>query len=172
MISRRTLLVGIGSRHGDDQIGWLVAESLRPVTAANVDVRQASTPSQLLDWLDGVDRLIVCDACQRYGGSCLENDDVKKNSSLHRWEWPTLEVSSLRSAGSHAFGLPQVLQLAERLNRLPPVVVVFGIEASRFDAFTDAQPQLLEQLTGIAELVLEELDRQHDRLTREPVRHA
>jgi hydrogenase maturation protease len=133
MSTPRTLIVGIGSPHGDDQIGWRVANTLRFAVSPANEVREASTPSQLLDWLDGVDRLIVCDACQvrRRGPDDSSGDALR----VHRWQRPTLQVSMLRSAGSHSFGLPQVLQLAERLGSLPQEVIVFGIEGRQFDAF-------------------------------------
>ena len=132
----RTLFVGIGSPHGDDRIGWLVAETLRSRVPSEVDVRQAATPSGLLDWLDGVDRLIVCDACV----SCP--NAILGELPLHRWQWPTSEVAVLRSAGSHAIGLPLVLKLAEQLGTLPREVIVFGVEGSCFDAFAELSAEL------------------------------
>lgn len=149
MSKLRTLIVGIGSPHGDDQIGWRVADSLRSAVSPEVEVREASTPSQLLDWLDGVDRLIVCDACQVRRR--FPDDLTDSTLSVHRWQWPTLQVSMLRSAGSHSFGLPQVLQLAERLGRLPQEVIVFGIEGRQFDAFASLSPdveKLIDQLVS------------------------
>ena len=145
MTEPRTLIVGIGSPHGDDQIGWRVADAMRSVESPAVEVREASTPSQLLDWLDGVDRLIVCDACQARRRAPV--DPASEGAGIHRWRWPTLQVSMLRSADSHSFGLPQVLQLAERLGRLPQEVIVFGIEGRQFDAFASLSPDV-ELLVG------------------------
>lgn len=133
----RTLFAGIGSQHGDDRIGWLVADALRERFPSDLEVRQASTPSHLLDWLGGIDRLVVCDACLAPTVA-----DTTNRSRLHRWEWPELDATSLRSASSHAFGLPQVLQLAEKLGNLPTQVIVFGVEGSCFDAFANLSPEL------------------------------
>ena len=178
MTEQRTLFVGIGSRHGDDQIGWRVADSLRSRVSSGVEVREASTPSHLLDWLDGADRLIVCDACP-----ARRRADSGEQSILHRWRWPTLQVSMLRSAGSHSFGLPQVLQLAERLGTLPKDVIVFGVEGTRFDAFSEMSPSVGGALETIVETILEESgvvpvptgrdddDRRHDGRW-EPVEHG
>ena len=154
MSKLRTLIVGIGSPHGDDQIGWRVADSLRAVASPAVEVREASTPSQLLDWLDGVDRLIVCDACQARRQMAAEpaGDALR----IHRWQWPTLQVSMLRSAGSHSFGLPQVLQLAERLGSLPSDVTVFGVEGSQFDAFASLSPDVESVVVQIVGQIVKE----------------
>lgn len=158
MSASRTLFAGIGSPHGDDRIGWLVADALRERMPTDVDIRQASTPSHLLDWLGPFDRLIVCDAC-------LADTDADRHvaSHLYRWTWPTSSVSALRSANSHAFGLPQVLQLAERLETLPPDVVVFGIAGTCFAAFSELSPELAAKFDVTVSAIADEL---------EAVRHA
>jgi hydrogenase maturation protease len=149
-----TLIVGIGSPHGDDQAGWRVVDALRAILSSAIEVREASTPSQLLDWLDCVGRLIICDACQVHRR--VRDDSAGATQSVHRWQWPTLQVSMLRSAGSHSFGLPQVLQLAERLGRLPQDVIVFGIEGRQFDAFASLSPNVEELIDKVVEKIADE----------------
>ena len=155
MSKLRTLIVGIGSPHGDDQIGWRVAEALRSAVSPAIEVREASTPSQLLDWLEGVDRLIVCDACQARRRA--PDGSAGDTLSVHRWQWPTLQVSTLRSAGSHSFGLPQVLQLAERLGRLPQEVIVFGVEGRQFEAFASRSPDVESLISNTVQVIAGEL---------------
>ena len=152
----RTLFAGIGSQHGDDRIGWLVADALRERLPSDVEVRQASTPSQLLDWLGGIDRLVVCDACLAPAVAGTTN-----RTRLHRWDWPVPDATSLRSASSHAFGLPQVLQLAEQLGNLPAEVIVFGVEGSCFDAFADLSTVLDEAFAEIVNSMAEDLEAVH-----------
>lgn len=151
MISPHTLFVGIGSPHGDDRAGWVVAESLREQNLPGVDVRQAATPSQLLDWLGPFDRLVVADAYLAGSGS-------PDRSGLKRWNWPTYSVAVLRSANSHAFGLPQVLQLAERLGALPRNVVVFGIAGANFSAFGELSKKTRIDLHNTVNLIADELE--------------
>ena len=143
----RTLLVGIGSPHGDDRIGWLIADALQQDAGRDIDIRKAATPSDLLDWLADFDRLVVCDAC------ATPLDKTTDSRAVHRWQWPTREVATLRSANSHAFGLPQVLQLAEQLGTLPPVVIVFGVEGECFDAFADLSPRLAAAQDAIVQRI-------------------
>lgn len=114
----RTLAVGIGSPHGDDQIGWIVVRDLAAAMRGEIDIKQASQPAELLDWLPDVEQLIICDACLA-GGAAGE---------IHRWDWPTDRLATRERAGSHDLSLPFVLSLAERLGKLPPRVVVWGIE--------------------------------------------
>jgi hydrogenase maturation protease len=113
----KRLLVGLGSPHGDDQIGWRIAESLTGVDNVDERVRTAATPADLLDWLEGIDRLIVIDACQNDGAP----------GAIHRWRWP--DAPAIRHAtSSHDLGLIEVLNIASRLGQLPALVEVFGIE--------------------------------------------
>ena len=148
--SARTLLVGIGSPHGDDRAGWLVAEALAECSArmhaahaAAFQVCKASTPLDLFDWLDDMRRLIVCDAACGAGAP----------GTLHRWHWPDERIGQVRPAGSHDFGLAAALELADRLGRLPAEVVVWGIErgpalpGDRISpAVEKALPELIERV--------------------------
>ncbi|HQU44748.1 MAG TPA: hydrogenase maturation protease [Pirellulales bacterium] len=131
-MSVSTLIVGIGSPHGDDQIGWRVAERLaveresacgasgpRPQADCNVTIRMASSPTDLLDWLEGVERLIICDACQAVGSP----------GTVHCWRWPEAPLARLRSSSSHDLSLAEVLTLAEELRSLPGEVIIWAVES-------------------------------------------
>ena len=154
----RMLFVGIGSPHGDDRIGWCIADSLQQSVRMDIDIRKAAIPGDLLDWLDGVRHLIVCDACFAAGDS---NSD---EPVMHRWDWPTAEVTGLRSANSHAFGLSQVLQLTQRLGTLPEDVTVIGIEGQCYDAFAELSPRLADAIDGVVQTITEAILREdfHD----------
>lgn len=116
-----TLVVGIGSPRGDDQAGWLIADRLAAdCELANVVVKRAASPVHLLDWLDRVERLVICDACHGLG----------RVGEVAHWQWPDGEFLNMAWSGTHDLSLPTVLQLAERLGRLPPSVVVWAIEAA------------------------------------------
>lgn len=118
----RTLIVGLGSPHGDDQAGWLAARRLaadrRP--GGDVEVREAAAPTDLFDWLDGAARLVVCDAC--VGSGPL--------GTVRRWTRSELRSAAVRGSGTHQVPLPAVLALAERLGRLPSRVAVWTVEAA------------------------------------------
>ena len=112
------LAVGIGSPHGDDQIGWIVVQELAAVMQGGVNAKAARQPLELLEWLHDVEYLIVCDACQSGGAA----------GTLSRWMWPTASLVTQNRSGSHDLTLPFVLALAERLGKLPERVTVWGIE--------------------------------------------
>jgi hydrogenase maturation protease len=137
----RTLFVGLGSPHGDDQVGWRVAEELRHRQPDRA-VRVARTPAELLDWLEGLDGLELCDAVR--GAT---------PGRLHVWDWPTPQLGRLRSAGSHAFGVTAVLELAQRLGRLPATVRIWGIEARQFEPTQSIADELAAQLAGVVDRI-------------------
>lgn len=121
----RTLVVGLGSSHGEDQAGWLVADQLarlagRPDSLPDCTVRRALIPLDLLDWLGGVERLVLCDACEA----------IDEPGRLHRWTWPDPAIAGCRSLTSHDFDLSNVLQMAAVLGQLPREVTIWGIELS------------------------------------------
>jgi hydrogenase maturation protease len=114
------LAVGIGSHHGDDQVGWRIAEELQRHAPADISVRLARAPADLLDWLP-VGSLVLCDGCQGSGPT----------GCVRGWSWPDAPPSrDLQWSGTHQFGLVEVLVLAETLRLLPPRVAIWTVEVA------------------------------------------
>lgn len=147
---KKRLLVGLGSHHGDDQVGWQLSETLGKLVS--IPARQAVVPADILHWLEGIDELYLYDACQGTGPV----------GGLHRWDYRAeagglndilddLSVGdvTLRSTSSHQLSPAAVLRLAERLNLLPRIVVIWGVEGNRFDAGQPVSETLSRQLPDI-----------------------
>ncbi len=127
------LLVGIGSPHGDDQAGWLVASEIRRRLADRPEMpvcRLAKAPSDLLDWMDDVAHLIVCDCCE----------SPAQLGELRLWHWPADRLVRTRSSSSHQLGLTDVLDLATNLGRHPSRVEIWSIGGGRFAPETEPSP--------------------------------
>lgn len=145
-MNRRALLVGIGSPHGDDRVGWVVAGRVAELVAGSLVVRCARTPAELLDWLEGIDTLDVCDAMS--GGAAV--------GSISWWRWPAAEIEHAPFRGSHDLSLAAVLALAERLGRLPPQVRIWGVAVEprgALDALSPgvsaAVPAVVDRICGV-----------------------
>jgi hydrogenase maturation protease len=147
----RTLVIGLGSHHGDDRFGWRVAELLAARGDARYEIRLALTPAELPDHLaeGGYDQLLVCDACRGAGPP----------GSIHRWRWPDNALALVDCRGTHDLSLAEALSLAERLGRLPQDVVIWAAEAATLrptaplsatvaDTAEDAASQIHHELTG------------------------
>jgi len=129
MSSLRTLLVGLGSPHGDDRIGWLLAGRVEAAVAEaglteSCRVRLAASPVDLLDWSDGFERLIICDACQ----------GLPRPGQMRCWSWPAVELRAIRWSGTHDLPLPTVLGIGQRLRKLPAQVMLCCVEADAAQA--------------------------------------
>ncbi|MEQ9407428.1 MAG: hydrogenase maturation protease [Fuerstiella sp.] len=106
----------------------------RPVfQRPDVDVRLATVPLDLLDWLEGVQILHVVDACR----------SDHPAGTIHRLAWsdcrammdntsPEQPGLDLGGQSTHDFGLADVLRLAEQTRRLPAEVIVWAIDGKNF----------------------------------------
>lgn len=124
-MQKKVLVVGIGSPHGHDRLGWSVALSLKQCQSDKCDVRIAMTPADLLDWLEGYDTLHLCDACQSHSSV-----DSPQSAALHRWQWPDEHIQEQQWSGSHDLGLSNVLRLATQLGTAPSSIILWGLEAT------------------------------------------
>lgn len=131
MRRHRLRVVGIGSPNGDDQIGWKLVEGLESSGEASYEAETIGSPMDLLDKLEQCDTLIVVDACQ--GG--LAPGAVVERTWPDVWEGDDL-------ASSHGFGVFSVLQLAENLGKLPPRVIMFGVQVHRCEPGAVLSPEL------------------------------
>ncbi len=148
MIPTRTLIIGLGSAHGDDTAGWRVVELLRSVLIDGVELHCVAHPIDILEQLQGISDLHVCDACR--GG--------QPRGHLHRWQWPEfVERTTHARDSSHAMSLDEALRLAERLGLLPPRVTIWGIDVGD-PSSAGADPLPLDQ---IIQKMLPELTREY-----------
>ncbi len=148
MSSSRTLIVGIGSPHGDDQAGWLVALGLASeIRPRDIDVRQASSPVQLLDWLSGIEQLVICDACRGLGGV----------GNVRRWDWPARELADAEWSGTHDFSVPAVLDLAESLGQRPRHVVIWTVEGNPRGALAPLSPEVADAIPNMVQWIISDL---------------
>lgn len=148
MTRSATLIVGVGSPHGDDRVGWRVTERLASLVSSLADVRTVADPSEILDWLDGVRTLHACDACHFSGAA----------GHVHRWQWPDVPANVSKTAwSSHGVTLPQALALAGALGVLPDDVTIWGIEIAAARTAEPLSPALEQVATAVAEQIAGEL---------------
>ena len=143
-----TLVVGIGSPHGDDRAGWLIAEHLQKRGPNRFDIKIAKSPVDLLDWLEGVSRLVICDACHGLG-------EIGRS---HRWTWPAPEITTIAMSGTHNLALPTVLALAEKLGQLPDEVVIQAIEGANRTVSAEISHEVAGAIVLLADQIAVELN--------------
>lgn len=154
--TRHILFVGLGSPHGDDQIGWLIADALQQQLSrySDISARKTAVPLDVIDWLDDVTDLHVVDACWS-GGQVGSLSVLRSSSDDIAGGFPELE--RLRSNGSHDFGLAAVFDLASKLGRLPEHVVVHAVTGCSFEPGEEVSAELVERIPEITRNILKEL---------------
>jgi hydrogenase maturation protease len=146
----RTCVVGVGSPHGDDAVGWLLAEELRQRDPTAADVVALRSPTELLGRLSGCRKLILVDACS--GG--------QPAGTIRRLTWPDSAIAALSSPSSHGLGVGTVLALAEALGELPPEVVVYAVEMNDCLPGQTASDMVRRALPELCRCVLAEVNQE------------
>jgi len=139
-----SLIVGLGSPHGDDQLGWVVVDRLRPRLAAGITADKVHGGLELLDALGGHHAAIVIDAAAPAG----------RPGTIRSFAWPAPELARCALWSTHGLGLVQALQLAETLGRLPQRVRIYTIEAQDTSPGAPLSGNVARRLDAVVEAVL------------------
>ena len=139
----KTLVIGIGNAwRGDDAAGLLVAHALRARELTDVTVVDAAgVDTDLIDRWQGAGRVILVDAV--VSGAAP--------GTVHRFDLSRDGLPETHTfCSTHALDLAAVVELARVLDRLPPELWVFGVEAGDF---THGHPVGTAVLRGMNECV-------------------
>jgi len=124
------LVIGLGSvDRGDDAVGSEVARAVAARGLPGVRVVDREDPTSLLDLWSGHDPVVVVDAV-RSGAPAGTIHRLETGAGAPRMQeraW-----SATGRGGTHAFGLAAAVELGRALHRLPPHLVVVGVEAGGF----------------------------------------
>jgi len=141
------VIIGIGTdTGGDDAAGLLVAQRLRALGIEALDY--SGEVLGLLDRWEGARSVILIDAMRsgRAVGSVAVLDAREAP-----WAGEELHVST------HGLGLFEALSLAERLDRLPPRVVIYAIEGRSFEPGSQVSPEVLVAVEEAARRIAREV---------------
>jgi len=142
--SVNTIIIGIGSPFGADQLGWRIVEHLKTIPDLldkNVRFETCDRPGTLLlDYMKGVNKAILIDAIE--GGTPGNVRAIDKQQLLNQ--------HSLHS--SHQLGVAETITLGEKLDLLPQDFCMYGVETGS----TSQQYQIsMEVINKIANSVVE-----------------
>ncbi len=143
MIAR---VVGIGQRFaGDDAVGLAVAERVRALAPAGVEVLELDDASHLVDLLEGPGRVVLVDAL--VGGD--------EPGRVHSLPPEALEWGGLRALSTHGMGVTEAIALARALHPRSARPWIVGIEIAAPDAFeTRLSPEVFAAVDRAAEMAL------------------
>ena len=141
------MIIGVGNGfRGDDAAGLVAARRLR--STLRVPVRELEgDPAKLMDAWENCESVILVDAVS--SGS--------PPGTLHRFDAHEAPLPSTLFRGStHAFGVPDVIELARALHRLPRKLVVYGIEARNFTAGEGLSPEVEDAVERVVQRIEKE----------------
>ncbi len=142
------LVIGIGNRfRRDDGVGPVVADRLAGHGIETVELSGDGT--ELMEAWAGGDHVILVDAA-RSGAVAGTVHHLNANSS----EIP----SGLFHYSSHQFSVAEAIEMARILGRLPPRMVVYGIEGKDFSYGEELSPEVSGALDAVTQAILSEVD--------------
>ena len=152
-VSVSVLIVGIGSPHGSDSLGWEVVRLLQEDKSLSQQPRlkmlcQDRPGTRLLDVMQASDKVILVDAVsstQRPGS--LISLDVGEIRAGGKIENVLGNVNRINKTSTHSIGLAETLELGRTLQQLPRQLVLLGLETGGDVGWQYSQAEL-EQLVS------------------------
>jgi hydrogenase maturation protease len=146
----RAIVIGVGNTFGgDDAVGPLVARALRERVTDDVRLLEhEGEPTALLDEWGEASLAVIVDATRGAG----------EPGTVRRFDASAVPVpSSFAGTTTHAFSLAEAIELGRALGRLPPRLIVIGVEGRGFDAGAELTPEVAAAVGPAGEAVLDEL---------------
>jgi hydrogenase maturation protease len=141
-------VIGVGNAYrGDDAAGLVVARRLRERGVEAIE--QEGEPVALIDVFAARDAVVLVDAVQ----------SGAPPGTVHRFDVSDgpLPRELRGSTSTHAVGLGEAIELARALGRLPPRVVVYGVEGARFATGVGLSYEVETALAPLVEAISGEL---------------
>jgi hydrogenase maturation protease len=149
---RRTPLrvIGVGNAfRTDDAVGLAVTRTLAGTLPDDVDVlEREGEPTSLIDAWEDADAVWLVDA--------VSSDSVPGTISRIDGAAQTVPPGFARSS-THHFGLPEAVELARAIGRLPARLIIYGIEGANFAAGETLSPDVRAAVDPVADAIRAEV---------------
>ena len=140
-------ILALGSPHGDDQVGWKIAERLVLDPHVAPYVHSLTTPWELVDHVTPDCSVIVIDGCR---GAAQPGSVVTCQES-------ELSHLSTRDCSTHGGSLLEAVELARRLDRPIRELVVVAVEIEACRPETELSESALAGIDVAVQMVREKL---------------
>jgi hydrogenase maturation protease len=144
----KTLIVGLGNHfRRDDAVGLVVAARLKLVELEKATVlAHEGDLTRLLELWQDYDLVILVDATFSHSSP----------GTIRRFE-EGIQAREYFTFSSHAFDLSQLLELARAIKRLPPRLILYGIEGESYDYGEGLSPSVSSAATGVVRMIEDDL---------------
>jgi hydrogenase maturation protease len=144
------LVIGIGNAYrSDDAAGLMIARRIQQqATEYCAAIEHTGEGAALMELWKDADRVIVIDA-MRSGAA---------PGKLSRFDATLRPLpATMHRDSTHAFSLPEAVELSRILQQLPRQLIVYGVEAQSFEAGTNLSPALELAIPAVVKRVLQEV---------------
>lgn len=149
----KTLVLGVGNLLlSDDGVGIHTIQRLQAahIFPEEVQVVDGGTCGlDLLQFLEGIERLIIVDAAQMN----------QPPGTVVRLEGEQVPAYLALKTSPHEIGLPELLFAAKLTNIYPAHVVVFGVQPASLETHLGLTPAVEARVEELVELVAAEVER-------------
>jgi hydrogenase maturation protease len=147
-------VIGLGSPHGDDRIGWELVRLLESEHGLDGSLRLracATVGAELLEFWKGAELAVIVDAVRSAG-----LPGTVRRIVLHPQRDQSMP-DALRALSSHGIDLPELIELGEALGILPRRLLLFGMEVGACAPFEPLSVPVRAALPGLAQAVHAEI---------------
>jgi hydrogenase maturation protease len=144
------LVIGVGNAdRGDDAVGLRVAQRIKEKAPDGVRILEHhGEGAALIESWKGAEAVMVVDAVS----------SGARPGTIHRFDAGTGALPAACFRGStHAFSLPDAIELARALRQLPPRLRVYGIEGERFQLGTGLTSTVAKAAGKVAREIRKEI---------------
>ncbi len=146
----RFVVIGIGNPYrGDDAAGLCIAQQLMDKVPEGVSVLvNFGEISELLDLMKDAKTVILLDAVKSGSetGRIFRFDATEQKMPVEYFRFST-----------HAFSIPEAIELARVLGQLPSKVIVYGVEGKGFEIGDPLSPEVESAVIEVVGQVISEL---------------
>ncbi len=147
-------IIGLGSPHGDDRIGWELVRLLESEPAVHESLRLracATVGGELLEFWKDAELAIIVDAVRSAAlPGTLRRLELHPRNDL-------AVMDTVQALTSHGLDLPELIELAEALDSLPQRLVLFGVEIAACAPFEPLSAQARAALPKLVQAVRAEI---------------
>lgn len=148
MDKNKFLILGIGNKfRSDDGAGVAAAEKIRKFGVEKFDVKIIDGEgTNIMETWKGYENVIIIDAVQKKG----------RAGKIYEINANTDELESdFFNYSSHAFGLAEAVNVSRVMNKLPKLLIVYGIEGQHFNFDTKLSGKIEKSVNKIAVMIKE-----------------
>lgn len=149
-IKTSVLIIGIGhSYRSDDRSGLVIAQRIDAMKMPHVIViEESGDGASLMEAWQGSEHVILVDAVS----------SKAKPGTIHRIDAHAQKLSKdFFRYSSHAFSVAEAVEMARALNKLPPHLIIYGIEGESFNTGVSLTPKVEHVLDIVIQQIVSEI---------------